>query len=641
MRPIRSIQTSFTSGEIGPTLAARIEVAKYYAGMEMARNVLVRPQGGVRRRPGMPHVGNLTGGTTGVRLIPFAFNTEQTYVIALTDGAFRVFRGPDGVELAYVTGCPWNAAQAAQMNFAQSADTLLLTHPDVEPQRIRRGVVETSWTRDAVPLTNLPTYDFGAVTPSGTMTASATSGTGITITASVATFTAGHVGWTVVGNGGAAIITAYIDSMNVTADTRTSRPFANTSAFSAWTLEEPVISASRGWPECVTFHEARLWLAGFKSRPASFIASRIADFWNFDTAAGLDDEAIYATIDTNQVNAIHQLASGRALQIFTAGSEHIITGDPITPKSIGRQEQTRRGIKRYVPVAEVDGAQLFIQRGGAALRQFLFIDLEQAWRADVASLLAPHLILDPVDMAARKAAAQDDADHVLLVNPSGTVTAMTTLRSQEIVGFTRWETDGQIKAVCCLLSGEVYFAVLRDATVRLERWDAARYLDACVHWTGAPSATISGLSHLNGLTVGCIGDGNWQGTFTVSGGQITLPRAVTEAEVGLLSDLRVRPMPYEPRDPSGNLLGRRVRPAEITARVVNTSIFQIRGQNVIGRTVGSAPASPLDSPQPILTGDIVVRGLVGWEKRSVTEISQPIPGPFELLALSTKYQLGE
>lgn len=568
MRPVRAIQTSFTSGEIGPTLAARIEVAKYYAGMELGRNVLVRPQGGIRRRPGMLHVATLSGGTTGIRLIPFAFNTEQTYIIAIYDSAFQVFRGPDGVALATVTGCPWNATQASQMNFAQSADTLLLTHPDVAPQRIRRGATETTWTRDAIPLTNIPTYDFGS---------------------------------------GA----------------------------------EAIISSTRGWPTCVTFHEGRLWLAGFKSRPATFMASKVADFWNFNTGTSLDDEAIIATIDSNQVNAIHQMASGRALQLFTSGAEHIITGDPITPKSVGRQEQTRRGIKPFTPVAEVDGAQLFVQRGGAALRQFLYMDVEQAWRADVASLLAPHLILDPIDITARKAAAQDDADHVLLVNPTGTITAMTTLRSQEIVGFTRWETNGQIKAVAALLSGEVYFAVLRNSSMRLERWDAARYLDACLYWSGTASATISGLNHLNGQTVGCIADGNWQGTFTVTSNAITLPRAVTTAEVGLVNDLRVRCMPYEARDPSGNLLGRRVRPAEITARVVNTSIFQIRGQDVITRTVGSAPATPLDSPQPIYTGDVVLRGLVGWERRSVTEIAQPVPGPFELLALSTKYLLGE
>jgi hypothetical protein len=640
MRPTRAAQTSFTSGEIGPTLAGRIEVAKYYAGAALLRNLLVRPQGGVRRRPGMLHVGNLPGGETGVRLIPFAFNTEQTYVIALTNAAFRVFRGPDGVELANVTGCPWNGTQASQMNFAQSADTLLLAHPDVQPQRIRRGTLETTWTRDAAPLINLPTYDYGAVTPTGTMTASGTTGA-ITITASAAVFTAGMVGWAVTGNGGSAYITGFTSSTQVNATVRTGRAFANTSAFSGWLLEEPVISATRGWPECVTFHQARLWYAGFKSRPATFMASKIADFWNFDGGSALDDEAISATIDTNQVNAIHQLASGRALQLFTSGAEHIITGDPITPKTIGREEQTRRGIKRFVPTAEIDGAQLFVQRGGAALRQFLYVDIEQAWRADVASLLAPHLILDPIDMAARKSAALDDADHVLLVNPGGTVTAMTTLRSQEILGFSRWETDGEIKAVAALASGEVYFATLRNATVRLERWDADRYLDASVVQTGGPFTVVTGLAHLNGLTVGARADGNWQGTFTVAGGQITLPREATEAEVGLLNDLRGLPMPYEARDPSGNLIGRRVRVAQVTARVVNTSIFQLRGQDVVLRQVGAAPAPPLDSPQPIFTGDVTLRGLVGWEYRAAVEFSQPIPGPFELLALSTSYRLGD
>lgn len=571
MRLARANQTSFTSGEIGPELLARIEVSRYYSAAKLMRNVLVRPQGGAKRRPGMAHVHQFTGGEglNGIRLMPFAFNTEQTYVIALTAFQLHVWRS-DGLFLATVNACPWTGAQAAQMNRAQSADTLLLFHPDVPPQRVTRGVLETTWTVANVTWTNLPQFNYGS------------------------------------GN-------------------------------------EDIFSFTRGWPECGTFHQSRLWIGGLKSRPATFIASKIGDFFNLDQGTGLDDQAIVATIDTDQVNAIHQMVSGRALQVLTSGAEHVITGDPITPKSVGRDEQTRRGIKRFVPTAEVDGATLFIQRQGAALRQFLFVDAEQAWRADPASLLAPHLILDPVDIGARKTARQDDADRVMMVNATGTVTVLTTLRAQEVTAFTRWETDGLVKSVAALLSGEVFFAVLRDGSMRIEAWSDTLLLDASKRRieTTTPFRVMSGLAHLEGLDVQVVADGSFMGTFTVTGYSVTLPRDALDVQVGLPFDVSIQTVPVEPRDQSGSLIGRRSRIHKVTARVIDTGFFTVNGHPAVVRGVGTDPVDPLDSPPPVVTGDVTLRGLLGWKERHEIVITQPNPQPFELLGLAYDMRLAD
>lgn len=572
MRLARTQQTSFTSGEIGEELLARIEVSRYFSAAKLMRNVLVRPQGGARRRPGMVHIQEMTGssnGLDGIRLIPFAFNTLQTYVIALTAFQLHVWRS-DGLFLTTVTGCPWNGAQAASMNRAQSADTLLLFHPQVAPQRVTRGPVETSWTVTNVAWTNVPQFNYGS------------------------------------GN-------------------------------------EDIFSAGRGWPECGTFHQSRLWIGGLASRPATFIASKIGDFFNLDQGTSLDDEAIVATIDSDQVNAIHQMVSGRALQILTSGAEHVITGDPISPKSIGREEQTRRGIKRFVPTTEVDGATIFIQRQGAALRRFIFVDAEQAWRADLASLLAPHLILDPIDVAARKTARQDDADRILMVNAVGTITVLTTLQTQEVTAFTRWETPGIVRSVAALLSGEVFFAVLRNGSVRIEAWSETSLLDASKRRTEptTPFNVMSGLAHLEGQQVSVIADGAFLGTFTVSGYSVTLPRQALDVEVGLPFDVTVQTVPVEPRDQSGSLIGRRSRIHKITARVLDTGFFTVNGHPAVVRGVGTAPVAPLDSAPPIVTGDVTLRGLLGWKERHEIVITQPTPQPFELLGLAYDMRLAD
>lgn len=564
MRMVRASQSAFTTGEIGPGLAARIDVARFYSAAALMQNVLVRPQGGARRRPGMRHIATL--GVTNVNLIPFSFNVEQTYVIVLADAQFSVYRS-DGLFLATVTGCPWNLAQALQMNFAQSADTLLLVHPNVEPQRVLRGATETTWTRSAVPLTNIPTFDYGS---------------------------------------GA----------------------------------EPVISATRGWPECCTFHQSRLWFGGLRSRPATFLASKIGDFFNFDAGTGLDDEAINATIDSDQVNAIHQMASGRNLLIFTSGAEHVVTGEPITPSTITVQEQSRRGIKRLTPTVEMDGAQLFIQRGGTQLRTMVYQDVEAAWRTDAASLLAPHLILDPVDMDARRGQTQDDADHVLLVNALNSIpqmTVLTTLRTQEVTALTRWVTNGLVYGLAALPTGQVFFAVGRGAGINLEIWDDSRLLDASVVQTsGTPFTVVTGLGHLDGRNVAMVADGNYLGTALVSGGQVTLPRSALTAEVGLAFTVQVQTLPIEPRDATGSMLGRRYRVASCTARVQQTGRFRINGVEAAPRRV----TDPLDGAAPIYTGDLTVRGLLGFAQRQTITLEQTTPAPFEVLGLAYELQVG-
>jgi hypothetical protein len=566
MRPVRISQTSFTAGELAPTVAARIEVARYYAGAERMENLLVRPQGGARRRPGMRHIFPFPAAAIpGIRLIPFAFNAEQTYCIALYGGAFSVFRA-DGTPLATVAA-PWTGGLAREINRAQSGDTLLLVHPFLSPQRIRRGATDATWTIDTIPWGNIPTFDFGS---------------------------------------GA----------------------------------EPIMSAARGYPAAITFHQGRLWIGGFRSRPATIVASKVNDFFNLDQGTGLDDQAIVATIDSDQVNAIRAMVSTRELQIFTGGSEHTISGAPITPKTIAITEQSRRGIKNYTTVAEVDGATLFIQAGGAALRQMVYADVEQAWRSDLSSLLAPHLIKAPFEVTARKNASADDVDHVLLTNGDGTVTVMTTLRSQEVAAFTRWETAGTVLSTCALLSGEVFFAVERQGSVRLERWFDGALLDASAAFSSdTPVSAVGGLTHLNGLTVALMADGVYVGTATVAGGAVTLPQPARFVEVGLPFTARLVTMPLEPRDPTGALIGRRARITEISARVNATGYLLVQGQPVILRRLGGPPNAALDTPPPVETGDVTLRGLAGWRERPQVEISQPVPGPLEVLAIATRLEL--
>jgi hypothetical protein len=644
MPRFRSFQTSFTAGELDPRLVARTDVKYYYSGAEELTNVLVLPQGGVTRRPGMRTVFEFPA-SDAYRLIPFSFNSSQTYLHVLLNNRLMVFRGDTRVANL---SAPWTAAQIPVIGWVQSADTLILMHPDFAPLRVVRGGSDASWTISTVPLINIPGWDSGSVASSGTMTPSATSGD-ITLTAGAAGFSAGDVGWYLRSlDGGLARITGYVSTSVVNA--RVLSAFENTSPIDAanWRLLEPVISASRGWPSCGTFHQGRLFFGGLRSRPSTLIASKVGEFFDFDPGDGLDDEGLQFTIDSDRVDAIQHLASGRALIVFTSGAEYAaIVNGPLTPTNFLLTPQTQRGSKANVRPVEVDGALIFVQRGGRALREFLYVDVEQAYLSNILSLLAAHLIADPVAMAIRKGTAQDDADYILLVNADGGVTVLNTLRSQEVTAFSRMVTDGLVKDVA-VVEDVVWWLVLRAGTMRLERWAEAAGTDASVRIFG-PSTGITGAISLANRTVQVILDDAQQLDQQISAtGAATWPRPATiVAEIGLPFTTRIRTMPIDARLAEGTMVGSRVRIVRAVLRLHETQSVKVRrydpqAGNAPGIVVPMRRVGPdmLDRAPPRFTGDAKVEGLLGWSDRAQLEILQDAPLPMTVLGLAHDVSVG-
>ena len=54
MAKSRFLQNNFVSGELSPLLRGRTDINQYYQGLQTAKNVVLVPQGGVKRRPGTP-----------------------------------------------------------------------------------------------------------------------------------------------------------------------------------------------------------------------------------------------------------------------------------------------------------------------------------------------------------------------------------------------------------------------------------------------------------------------------------------------------------------------------------------------------------------------------------------------------------
>lgn len=141
------IQPSFAGGEVSPSVAARVDLSKRAVAVERAENFFVRVTGGMESRPGLQFIAPAkTTGTT--RLIPFEFNTEQTYIIEVGDQYMRfytyggqILSGGSPYEIA----TPYVAADLFALEFAQSGDVMTIVHPNYAPRELVR-ITNTNWT---------------------------------------------------------------------------------------------------------------------------------------------------------------------------------------------------------------------------------------------------------------------------------------------------------------------------------------------------------------------------------------------------------------------------------------------------------------------------------------------------------------
>ena len=83
-------QSTFTHGELAPNLHGRVDFDGYFKGLRTCRNFIVQKYGGVINRPGTRFVTEVHDSTKKVRIIPFQFSNQQTYVLELSDLTMRV-----------------------------------------------------------------------------------------------------------------------------------------------------------------------------------------------------------------------------------------------------------------------------------------------------------------------------------------------------------------------------------------------------------------------------------------------------------------------------------------------------------------------------------------------------------------------
>jgi hypothetical protein len=652
-----SIQTNFSTGELDPLLRARVDLTAYQNALEEATNVVCQPQGGIRRRPGTKYITSLPNSSTesagnGTRLVEFEFSTSDSYMLCFTHNRMHIFKNKalitaiNGTGNNYLdtSGVGLTGARLANIVWTQSADTLIVVHPDINPIKIVRGGTDATWTATAITFDSIPKYAFTAAfsNPAGTLTPSAVSGK-VTLTASSSVFTAGSVGQYVNATPqGRAKIVKYNSGTSV--DAITEFPFFNTSAIAngSWEYEsgyEDVWSSGKGWPRSVTFHEGRLYFGGSKSRPSTIWGSKVGLFFDFDPTEGLDDDAIEATLDTNTFNAIVDIISGRDLQVFTTGGEFYVPQnglDPITPTNFFVKTASRNGIKEGVRVQQLESGTIFVQRQGKSLNEFAYTDTQLTYVTQKISLLAGHLLRTPTRMALRRSVATDENDLLLITNSDdGTMAVFSLLRAQNVIAPSEFITvDGSFVDVGVDIS-TIYVVAKRNVNGTfqyfVEAFDNDLLTDSSK--TGGAAASVS-MSHVATETVNVILDGSVQANQTVpGGGTVTFPRSsATKYEVGLPITVRAVTMPVDLKLQTGTRIGFKKRIVEVNALVASTQHMKINTIEVPFRAFGDI----LDEAVDEYTGTKTIHGLLGYTTEGKITIEQDVPLKMTLLGLEYK-----
>lgn len=311
--------------------------------------------------------------------------------------------------------------------------------------------------------------------------------------------------------------------------------------------QEGIWSDQQGWPGAVAFDKGRLGWAG-KSR---FIFSVSDDYENFDPDFDGDAGPINRTLGSGPVDTINFMLSLSRPIIGTPGAEFSIKSssfdEPLTPQNTQAGAPSTQGSRQGVAAVKIDGRGIFAQRSGKRLFELIFDPNTYEYSPRDLTLLCPDLTgsANVVGMAIQR--QPDSRIHVWL--DDGTVVVLTYEPSEDVTCWSRISLGGSgfVEGVS-VLPGEdedlVYYRVKRTVSASTVRYLEKMALeseclggamnkqaDAFVVVPSVTGTSVTGLSHLNGLSVVAWGAGKYLGAYTVSGGSITLSASVTATDV--------------------------------------------------------------------------------------------------------------
>lgn len=694
MADLRAYQPAFTAGELSPALGARIDLAKYGSGLRTAINVIVHAHGGVSNRAGLEFIGEVKASANDARLIPFQFNTEQSYCLEFGDKYFRVYRDgglvlSGGVPYEVVT--PYAYTGLDELVFIQEADVMYMVHPLYAVRKITR-LADDNWTITTAtfaPKISAPSgvaaaiahgapsvvyrYKVSAVSdetgeeslPSAEVTVS----NDLTVPGNDNIIT-----WSALAGAGRYIIYkfdggvfGYIggsDGLSFTDD----NIVADTSD-TPQTARNPFTGAGN-FPRCATFIEQRLCFASTINDPQAVWLSQSANYENFGySQPSKASDAVTFRIRARQVNEVRSMLALRGLMLLTSGAEWVVSGgaqsDAITPSSIRIDNQGYRGAARVQPIV-VGNTVLFAQARGGVVRDFSYDFTQDGFAGKDLTILARHLFQNKNIAAWAFAQAPDSIAWVIL--DDGSLVSLTYMKEHDVWAWTRHESEAgaQFEDVIVIAEGNEdvpYFLVRRTIDGNQKRYIErlhtrvfatvadAFFVDCGLSYSGTPITVITGLDHLLGQSVVALADGNVVRDLVVAnvtgGVGVTLPNAASKVHVGLplVASIQTLNLDLGQVQGLGTVQGRTKSISQVTLRVDKTrGVFtgpyddDRNGKHLTEYKQRSTEA--WGEAIQMYTGDIRMTLTWDWNTSGSMWVKQFDPLPMTILAIMPDVNVG-
>lgn len=624
---------NFALGELSPLFYGRSDLPAYRNGAAKLTNRRALTLGGTDTRPGLRYFADLP--QYPAVLAPFVFSPDQRYIVVFSNERADIWTW-DGTPCTTLTGCPWTTAILSEINWAQQFDTMVVCHRTFKTKRLFRTGA-TAFTLSDMPI-EVPPFDrFSDPDVKMSIAAIGASGTTTTGTMShaictdelflnrqfrieghrfrctqVTSTTTFNVEWISDSSGYTApgsneYENAYGGGIGAlfrspTTGVLTTTP---TGAMSSFAWQEEAWQDTYGYPGVAAFADGRLWLASATDRPTTVWASKPGAYYNFDVGTGADGDAINDTMLGEGLGRIKHIVGAEKILVLTENNGcYLPESDqrPVTPSTIAFRPFARVGASDARPY-QFDGAILYAHRNGLVVNEVLWSDTLQTYQVNPLSLIASHLISNPVQMAVLESTSARQERLALVVNDDGGMTQLHSLRSEQVASWMPWSTDGLFKSVAGV-DTSAFVVVARDGDYFLEVFDDdVPPLDCCMEATsGSPTRTFTGFTHLAGRTVAVVTNGHDLGDLVVSGaGVIELSSTMPEVETihaGLRFSQEIKTLPLTVDTPTGTSRTRKKRVARAHVLLHEAGMFKIGGKTVLMANAGDA----YDTPPPTHTG---------------------------------------
>lgn len=350
-------------------------------------------------------------------------------------------------------------------------------------------------------------------------------------------------------------------------------------------------SEANGYPACVTFFRERLcW--GMDQRLDMSVVAGFSSHAADDAGEVLATSAVSVTTQSSETNNIVGLVEGTILIVNTEGAEFTVDApaatEPLGPNNIRVSRQTSYGAHPVRPF-RVDESVLFVQASGRKLRALTYTFEAETFRAPDMLVRAEHL---GKESHLTQVVRQEEPHQTMwITREDGVLLSFAFDTTQKVRAWGRHTIGGTTSVVECLAvipstdlrSDEVWMIVSRTingATYRYIEYlqpahieggdlEDVKYADCMLTYDSSATTTLYGFDHLEGETVGVLGDGAEQTAVAVSNGEVTITSA-SVARVGLTYNSTYRSMNIDVPTRDGTAQAKTKRITDVTFRVINT-----------------------------------------------------------------------